>query len=159
MATGHGGFSSIHADSIEATLTRLTSAPMDVPKALIANSLDLITLHLKIRVGNKSARRIIQISEIDGIDENTGEIKTNTVFRWNPSKDTHDFSGKSIVFEKIKERDAESDDHINYELTKRRVALEWMVKNNIREHKKVSLCIKEYYEDPERFYERKRVMI
>ena len=159
MATGHGGFSSIHADSVEATLTRLTSAPMDVPKALIANSLDLITLQLKIRVGNKSARRIIQISEIDGIDENTGEIKTNTVFRWNPSKDTHDYSGKSIVFEKIKERDAETDEHINYELTKRRVALEWMVKNNIREHKKVSGVIKEYYEDSERFYERKRVMI
>jgi len=159
MATGHGGFSSIHADSVEATLTRLTSAPMDVPKALIANSLDLITLQLKIRVGNKSARRIIQISEIDGIDENTGEIKTNTVFRWNPSNDTHAYSGKSIVFEKIKERDAETDEHINYELTKRRVALEWMVKNNIREHKKVSGVIKEYYEDSERFYERKRVMI
>jgi flagellar protein FlaI len=57
MATGHGGFSSIHADSIDATLTRLVSAPMDVPKALIANSLDLVTLQLKIRVGNKSARR------------------------------------------------------------------------------------------------------
>ncbi|MCK5347259.1 MAG: type II/IV secretion system ATPase subunit, partial [Candidatus Heimdallarchaeota archaeon] len=44
MATGHGGFSSIHADSVDATLTRLTSTPMDVPKALISNSLDIITL-------------------------------------------------------------------------------------------------------------------
>jgi flagellar protein FlaI len=34
-----------------------------------------------------------------------------------------------------------------------------MVKNNIREHKKVSASIREYYEDPERFYERKRVLI
>ena len=157
MATGHGGFSSIHADSIDATLTRLTSAPMDVPKALIANSLDLVTLQLKIRVGNKSARRIIQVSEIDGIDEKTGNLKTNTVFKWNPSTDTHEFTGKSVVFEKIKERDGETDEKINYELTKRRVALEWMVKNNIREHRKVSDCIMEYYEDPERFYERKRI--
>jgi len=159
MATGHGGFSSIHADSIEATLTRLTSAPMDVPKALIANSLDLITLQLKIRVGNKSARRIIQVAEIDGMDENTGQLKTNTVFRWNPSTDTHEFLGKSIVFEKIKERDGETEEQINYELTKRRVALEWMVNNNVREHRKVSECIMEYYEDPERFYERKRIKI
>ena len=159
MATGHGGFSSIHADSIEATLTRLTSAPMDVPKALISNSLDLITLQLKIRVGNKSARRIIQVAEIDGMDENTGQLKTNTVFRWNPSTDTHEFLGKSIVFEKIKERDGETDEQINYELTKRRVALEWMVNNNVREHRKVSECIMEYYEDPERFYERKRIKI
>jgi flagellar protein FlaI len=159
MATGHGGFSSIHADSIDATLTRLTSAPMDVPKALIANSLDVVTLQLKIRVGNKSARRIIQVSEIDGIDEKTGQLKTNTVFRWNPTKDIHEFSGKSVVFEKIKERDGETDDKINYELTKRRVALEWLVKNNIREHKKVSENVMEYYEDPERYYERKRIKI
>ncbi|NIM26571.1 MAG: type IV secretory pathway protein [Nitrosopumilaceae archaeon] len=159
MATGHGGFSSIHADSIDATLTRLTSAPMEVPKALIANSLDLITLQLKIRVGNKSARRIIQVAEIDGIDEKTGQIKTNTVFRWNPTTDQHEFSGRSVVFEKIKERDGETDEKINYELTKRRVALEWLVKNNIREHKKVSENIMEYYENPERFYERKRINV
>ena len=157
MATGHGGFSSIHADSIDATLTRLTSAPMEVPKALIANSLDLITLQLKIRVGNKSGRRIIQVAEIDGIDDKTGMIKTNTVFRWSPTTDTHEFSGKSVVFEKIKERDGDTQDKIDYELTKRRVSLEWMVKNNIREHKKVSEQIMEYYENPERYYERKRM--
>ena len=159
MATGHGGFSSIHADSIDATLTRLVSAPMDVPKALIANSLDLVTLQLKIRVGNKSARRIIQVAEIDGIDEKTGQLKTNTVFKWNPKTDTHDFSGKSVVFEKIKERDGDTDEKINYELTKRRIALEWMVKNDIREHRKVSDEIMEYYEDPERYYERKRIQV
>lgn len=159
MATGHGGFSSIHADSIDATLTRLISAPMDVPKALIANSLDLITLQLKIRVGNKSARRIIQVAELDGIDEKTGELKTNTVFKWNPRTDKHDFSGKSVMFEKIMDRDGDTQEKIDYELTKRRVALEWMVKNDIREHKKVSEIIMEYYEDPERFYERKRVWI
>ena len=159
MATGHGGFSSIHADSIEATLTRLVSAPMDVPKALIANSLDLVTLQLKIRVGNKSARRIIQVAEIDGIDEKTGQLKTNTVFKWNPKTDTHDYSGKSVVFEKIMERDGDTQEKIDYELLKRRVALEWMVKNDIREHKKVSEVIMEYYQDPERFYERVRVQI
>jgi flagellar protein FlaI len=159
MATGHGGFSSIHADSIDATLTRLVSAPMDVPKALIANSLDLVTLQLKIRVGNKSARRIIQVAEIDGIDDKTGQLKTNTVFKWNPKTDTHDFSGKSVVFEKIKERDGDTDEKINYELTKRRIALEWMVKNDIREHRKVSDEIMEYYEDPERYYERKRIQV
>ncbi len=159
MATGHGGFSSIHADSIEATLTRLVSAPMDVPKALIANSLDLVTLQLKIRLGNKSARRIIQVAEIDGIDEKTGQIKTNTVFKWNPKTDTHEYSGKSVVFEKIKERDGDTDEQIEYELTKRRVALQWMVKNDIREHRKVSDQIMEYYEDPERYYERKRILV
>ena len=159
MATGHGGFSSIHADSVEATLTRLTSSPMDVPKSLISNSLDIITLQLKVRVGDRSARRIIQVSEINGIDEITGQIKTHEIFRWNPREDIHEYLGSSIVFEKIKERDGETDEKINYELTKRRAALEWMVKNNIRDHKEVTTNIMDYYADPERFYERKRLDI
>ncbi|MBI4131902.1 MAG: type II/IV secretion system ATPase subunit [Nitrosarchaeum sp.] len=157
MATGHGGFSSIHADSVDATLTRLTSSPMDVPKSLISNSLDLITLQLKIRIGDKSARRIIQISEINGIDHTTGEIKTHEIFKWNPREDRHEFMGDSVVFNKIKERDGETDEKINYELTKRRLALEWMAKNDIRDHKEVSNNIMEYYSDPERYYERKRL--
>ena len=157
MATGHGGFSSIHADSVDATLTRLTSSPMDVPKSLISNSLDLITLQLKIRIGDKSARRIIQVSEIDGIDHTTGEIKTHEIFKWNPREDKHEFMGDSVVFNKIKERDGETDEKINYELTKRRLALEWMTKNDIRDHKEVSNNIMEYYSDPERYYERKRL--
>jgi flagellar protein FlaI len=157
MATGHGGFSSIHADSVDATLTRLTSAPMDVPKALISNSLDLITLQLKIRIGDKSVRRVIQVSEIEGIDERTGQIKTHEIFKWNPKTDTHDYMGDSVIFKKFKERDGETEEKINYELTKRRLALEWMVKKDIRDHKEVTENIMDYYSDPERFYERKRL--
>ncbi len=159
MATGHGEFSSIHADSVDATLTRLTSSPMDVPKALISNSLDLITLQLKVRRGDKSVRRIIQVSEIDGVDEKTGHIKTHEIFKWNPKTDTHDYMGNSVIFRKLKERDGDTEEKINYELTKRRLALEWMVKNDIRDHKEVSANVMNYYADPERYYERKRLEV
>ena len=159
MATGHGGFSSIHADSVEATLTRLASSPMDIPKTLIANTLDLIYLQLKLRVKDKSVRRVIQISEIAGLDEKTGEIRTHEIFKWDPHTDTHTYGGDSIVLNKIKERHGESDEQINYELSKRKLAIEWMVKNNIREHKEVSNNIREFYADPERFSERKRMLV
>ena len=159
MATGHGGFSSIHADSVEATLTRLASSPMDIPKTLISNTLDLITLQLKLRVKDKSVRRIIQISEIAGLDENTGNIRTHEIFKWNPTDDTHQYFGNSVVLEKIKEVHGETDEQINYELSKRKLALEWMVKNEIRDHKSVSKNIKEFYADSERFSERKRLEV
>jgi len=159
MATGHGGFSSIHADSVEATLTRLASAPMDIPKTLIANTLDLITLQLKLRVGDKSVRRVIQISEIVGLDDQTGNIKTHEIFKWNPKTDTQEYAGNSVLLDRIKDRHGESDEQINYELSKRKLALEWMVKNDIRDHKEVSNNIKEFYADSERFSERKRLSV
>ena len=54
----------------------------------------MITLQLKIRVGDKSARRIIQVSEIDGIDEKMGQAKTHEI--GNPRTDTHDYMGDSV---------------------------------------------------------------
>ncbi len=159
MATGHGGFSSIHADSVEATLTRLTSSPMDVPRTLIANTLDIITLQLKMRVGDKSVRRVIQISEIAGLDNKTGEIKTHEVFKWNPHEDKHEFAGNSIVMNKIKEKTGTSDDQITYELKKRKTTLEWLVENNVRSHKDVMKNILEFYSNSDRFYEKKRLII
>lgn len=159
MATGHGGFSSIHADSVEATLTRLVSSPMDVPKALIANTLDLITLQLKLRINDKSIRRIIKIAEIDGLDEKTGEIKTHDIFKWNPNDDVHEYYGDSIVLEKIKEKTGVTDDQIAYELKKRKTALDWLAQNNIRSHKGVMENILEFYSNSDRFYEKKRLVV
>lgn len=159
MATGHGGFSSIHADSIDATLTRLVSSPMDVPKTLIANTLDIITLQLKLRINDKSVRRIIQISEIDGLDEKTQQIRTHEIFKWNPKEDTHEFMGNSIVINKIKERTGIDEDHIMYEIKKRKSALEWLTQNNIRSHKDVMKNVLEFYSNSDRFYEKKRLMV
>lgn len=159
MATGHGGFSSIHADSVEATLTRLVSSPMDVPKTLIANTLDLITLQLKLRINDKSIRRIIKISEIQGLDEKTGEVKTHDIFRWNPNDDRHEYFGNSLVLEKIKEKTGVTDDQIEYELKKRKTALDWLAQNNIRGHKSVMENILEFYSNSDRFYEKKRLVV
>ncbi len=159
MATGHGGFSSIHADSVSATITRLTSAPMEVPRVLIVNTLDAILLQLKLKIGDRSVRRVIQISEIAGLDEKSGEILLNDAFTWNPTTDKHVFTGRSVMFDKITARFGLSQETITYELNKRKTALEWMVENNIREHKKVNETIQEFYANPERFYERKRYLV
>ncbi|MGI0003510.1 MAG: type II/IV secretion system ATPase subunit, partial [Nitrosopumilaceae archaeon] len=159
MATGHGGFSSIHADSVAATLNRLTSAPMDIPKVLIGYTLHAIILQLKLTIGGRSVRRIIQISEIAGLDDKTGEILLNDVFNWNPSTDKHVFSGRSILFDKIADRYGINPDQVSYELNKRKTALNWMLNNDVRKYKDVSATIMEFYADPDRFYERKRMLV
>lgn len=159
FATGHGGFSSIHADTVAATINRLTSVPMDIPKVLIAYTLDVIILQLKLNIQGRSIRRIMQISEIAGIDNDTGEILLNDVFNWDPINDKHVFSGRSVLFEKYGQRYGESTDQIMYELNKRKTALEWLVKNNIHKHKDVANTFKEFYSNPEKFYEEKRMTL
>jgi len=159
MATGHGGFSSIHADSVKSCITRLTSVPMEVPKVLLVTTLNAILLQLKIRIGDKSVRRVMQISEIVGYDEKSEEILLSDVFKWNPETDKHEFTGKSIMFDKIASRLGLTKDLVNHELSKRKTALEWMLASSeIRNAKDVNATIMEFYSNPERFYERKRFL-
>ena len=159
MSTGHGGFSSLHADTVEGALSRLTSSPMDVPKPLIANSLDIMTLQLKLKIGEKSVRRIIKVSEIKGINDITGEIITSDIFHWNPVTDKHIFVGRSATLEKIKQRFGLSDDEIQQEIRIRQTVLEWLLKNDIRDFKKVNHEIKEFNLNSEKYYERIRVVV
>ena len=159
MATGHGGFSSIHADSVKSCITRLTSTPMEVPKVLLVTTLNAILLQLKIRIGDKSVRRVMQISEIVGYDEKSEEILLSDVFNWNPETDKHEFTGKSIMFDKIASRLGLTKDLVTRELSKRKTALEWMMaSSDIRNAKDVNATIMEFYSNPERFYERKRFL-
>jgi flagellar protein FlaI len=131
---------------------------MEVPKLLIINTLDAIMLQLKLQIGTKSVRRVIQISEIAGYDDKTGEILLNDAFRWNPATDRHLFTGKSVMFDKISARFGESLDQITYELNKRKTILEWMVRNDIRGHLDVNKTIQDFYNNPDRFYERIRIL-
>lgn len=158
LATGHGGFSSIHADTVSATISRLTSAPMEIPRVLLVNTLDAIMLQLKLRVGDKNVRRVIQISEIQGMDEKSGEILLNDAFLWEPATDKHMFTGRSIIFEKIRREYGVTEDHLKYELNKRKTALEWMIRNNIRSHKEVTQTVMDFYQNPEKFYEKRRYL-
>ena len=50
-------------------------------------------------------------------------------------------------------------EHITHEITKRRAVLEWMVRNNIRRHKDVSNVIKQFYANPDGFYEKIRMSV
>ncbi len=116
-------------------------------------------MQLKLVIKGKSVRRVIQISEIVGLDERSGEILLNDVFNWNAATDRHLFSGRSVLFDKIGERYGLSEDEISYELNQRKTTVDWMVKNNVRKHKAVSDTIMEFYQNPDRFYERKRMLI
>lgn len=148
LATGHGGYSSIHADSVSATLNRLTTEPMNIPREMVAYTLDIVALQLKLRIKGKSVRRIMQISEVTGIDEDTNDFLVNDVFIWNPVTDKHEYQGKSSTLEKIGKQYGETTTYIIKDLNRRKNALEWMVDNNIRQQDEVYKVLVEYNNDP-----------
>ncbi|HEY9753689.1 MAG TPA: type II/IV secretion system ATPase subunit [Oculatellaceae cyanobacterium] len=90
LATGHGGLTTLHADSIDYAIKRLTSPPMNVAKIYVPliNAAAMIErVQLPKAHGNMTfGRRITALSEV--LDY--GEYRT--VAKWNPADDTFTLS-------------------------------------------------------------------
>ncbi|TIT03001.1 MAG: P-type conjugative transfer ATPase TrbB [Mesorhizobium sp.] len=75
--TGHpGGIGTIHAGSVLGALRRLEQlvqeAVVAVPRALIAETIDVVA----VLSGHGSARRLVEIALVDGLDPATGDYRT-----------------------------------------------------------------------------------
>ena len=156
MATGHLGMCTIHAESMDAVLRRLESEPMNIPKPLLA-MIDTVVVQLRTEINGKPARRIRVVSEMVELDPKTKDFVTNEVYRWNVKNDVFSYSGSSHVLDRIMESLGRSEEEVREELERRRLVLEWMVKNNIRRYTDVATVIREYYANPDRTYRRARL--
>jgi type IV secretory pathway ATPase VirB11/archaellum biosynthesis ATPase/intein/homing endonuclease len=152
--TGHGGLGTIHADSVEAAINRITSEPMNVPKSLLGSTLDCLVMQLRIKLKDRSVRRMVHVAEIVGHEASTDQIVLNNAFKWDPVSDQYIFSGRSRLFEKITKRFGTSQEKIKQDLDDRKVFLKWLMTKNIRDYKDVSQQIREFYSDKEASVER-----
>lgn len=156
MATGHLGMSTIHAESVESVIKRLAAEPMNIPKPLIAMT-NVILIMERTEVKGKPARRVRLVSEVKGIEAQTGEVLTEEVFRWNPQFDNFTSSGDSALLEKHMKKLGLTEEDIQREFRARKTVLEWMAKQGIRSHSDVAKVIREYYANPIRVFQKARV--
>jgi flagellar protein FlaI len=150
VSTGHLGMSTIHAESVEAAVYRLESAPMNIPRTLIAG-VDIFLVMKRVEFQGKPGRRAVATSEIVGLDPRSGEILTNEIFKWNAVSDTFDYTGRSYILERIAEKKGITIEQAKEELERRIRVIDWMAKRNIRNYKDVSNTIRSYYENPDSF--------
>ena len=148
IAVGHAALGTIHAGSMDELLARVESNPMNVPRSLLSN-LDLVIFPMHIKKGERSMRRIANIVEILELDRDTGDLITNTVFKWVPETDVFQWQGRSFLFDRIKDTYGVSKDVLNDELKYRTDFIIWMQKHDIREYHAVTKMVQLYYRDKE----------
>jgi len=119
--------------------------------------IDVVMVQLRTEIEGKPARRALAVTEVTAMDPRTKELLTNDVYRWDSKSDAFSYSGRSYVLERNMKKTSLSEDKVRAELHRRKVVLEWMVKNNIRRYTDVTSVIREYYADPDRVYRRARV--
>jgi flagellar protein FlaI len=148
IAVGHAALGTIHAGSMDELLARVESNPMNVPRSLLSN-LDLVIFPMHIKKGERSMRKISNIVEILELDRDTGDLITNTAFKWLPDVDEFQWQGRSFLFDRIRDTYGVSKDSLNEELQYRTDFILWMQKNDIRDYEAVTRMIQLYYRDKE----------
>jgi len=156
MATGHLGMCTLHSESADTAIRRLESEPMNIPRSLLT-MIDVIMVQLRTEIQGKPSRRTFTVTEITDLDSRTNELLTNEVYHWNAKPDSFSYTGHSHILEKTMKTRGLEEEEVREELHRRKVVLEWMAENNIRNHTDVATVIREYYLDPTRVYKRARL--
>jgi flagellar protein FlaI len=153
MNTGQSGcLGTLHANTARETVTRLTSAPMNVPMVMIP-SLNLILMQNRFTYKGKVVRRITEIAEITGIEK--GKVQLTNIFEWDPRDDTVKPTGApSTMLSKIAELRGVSMMDIDREIKRRESVLRYMMKEGIRSIREVGEIINEYYVSPDKLLAR-----
>lgn len=152
IATGHPGIATIHADTIEKLVDRLTTPPIELPPSLIEN-LDAIIFIERVKRGNKYVRRISSILEVTGFDREKNAPVTNEVFNWDPVNDKFVTVNPSIVLRKISGNTGINEAAIQKDIGNRIKILEWLSEKNFTDYRIFANVMKMFYTQQNRLEE------
>jgi flagellar protein FlaI len=151
MATGHATYSTMHADSAYSAVRRLENPPISVPRMMIS-TLDALSVQMQTRVLGKAVRRVKEVVEFLGTDNESGELLTNTLFRWDPRTDKWVHGLKSYVVERIAEARGVGVSDINKEWQRRALLLDAMQRKGVLDYRVVARAVAAYTAFPEESY-------
>jgi len=160
ISVGHGGLCTIHAENVETVEKRLLTKPMDIPPMLIP-MMNIIVLIGRTKLRDTTVRRVLDLSEIKGVDDKTGRAMFKKMYEWDPGSDSFIFSVKSAsesyIFKKISELKHIPMEALLNELKKREYILKWMSHKNIKSDDDVADVVRRYYLNPNDVYNRARL--
>jgi flagellar protein FlaI len=149
MATGKSAYTTFHAENVQAMVHRMEQPPIEVPRALIG-ALNLVLMQAQVKVGTQMTRRVKSLTEIVGIDPETNELITNSVYTWNPADDTFNYSGHSYVYEQIAMAKNKSQREMMREVKRRTVLLAHLGSIPGVAYRDVAKYVSAYYKDPDK---------
>jgi flagellar protein FlaI len=148
ISTGHGGISTIHAESVGTALKRMLTKPMDIPGMLLP-LMSTIVLMARVKVGDKFARRAVNVSELPSFNEQSRTPTLTTMFDWTGElKDSFDMKGVSSVFKQLADAKHIPEEEIYTDMEGKEKILEWMLKQNLTSYTDVADVIRSYYYNP-----------
>lgn len=146
LAVGHGGLTTLHAESLDYAVKRLTSAPMNVAEAYIP-LINVAAMVERVQLPNSKSdvtfgRRLKSVVEV--IDHNDYK----TIASWNPLSDSYQIElGKSEQLKRIALRHGLTLKDVLEEVRNRVALLQKLKLTGIRKNVELAKSITNYYLD------------
>jgi len=147
MNTGHTTYSTLHADSVQTVINRLENEPINVPRAMVT-SLDILWVQVLTKSGGERVRRARVLSEIEGIDQRTGELDYSNTYLWDSTEDSFR-ENNSTVLEEIRADRGWSQSDLLEELRNRRRFLKFLQHEDVTDYRRFTAMVNKYYTDSE----------
>lgn len=142
MHTGHSVYSTVHADTANETIRRLTNPPISIHPEML-NSVNLNVVMFRHR--KTGYRRVFQVAEFMPGKEN---FTANLLYRWVPEKDEFTVHNKSLsFFDKLSRNTGMDQKQIDKNLQNKKLIFDWLIKNKIRDLRSFGKLMALYYTD------------
>jgi len=147
MHTGHSVYATLHANTADEVLRRMTNPPINIPDVML-EAMQLIVVMYRDR--RKGIRRIYEVAELVPHErEREFFIKTNLLFRALPVGRIVPKNQTTRVFEVLNMHAGMTRKEMTSDINEKIRILEWMVKHNVNTVNEVGKIVSEYYSDPE----------
>lgn len=149
MHTGHSVYCTIHADTCNQTITRLTNPPISIPHSM----LDAVHLNVVMfRDRRRNIRRVFEVGELVSEKRRAAEgdifFKPNVIYKWDPRNDEIAPAMLPLrLFAELERHTGLTRPEIGAELQIKKGILEWIVRHKTRKVDEVGKILNRYYLD------------
>ncbi len=139
IRTGHSGYATFHANTVKEAVSRLTNAPINLPKISLADLGMMIVQHRDRRSGKRTT---FQISEFDeNGDPNLLYQRNFTTDKMDKVAESKTLANRICMFSTMTSQKLKED------LAEKEKVLRWIVKKKINIVNEIGLIISDYYTD------------
>lgn len=146
ISTGHTCYTTVHADTVDAVLSRLQNPPLSVPTQMLSE-LDIISIQKQVARGTERHRRNQTLAELR-TDVSDG-VSPHPVFKRDATTDRHEQVGDSQVVQDIADLHGWTAKRVASELESRERVLAYLIDENITEYTEVAAVIHTFQRNPE----------
>ncbi len=137
MHTGHSVYGTLHANSAEETITRLTNPPIEIPKTVLSSLAAILVQNRNRRTG---FRRTLQFAEI----QQSGDPKV--IIQLDVAHDRlTQVAAPSRLLETLNLYTGLSPEEIGRDLQEKTKILNWLVSQKINDVHQIGLLMSKYY--------------